>query len=155
VAVWILVLQQRGKLQTITTTRTFKFLQLGLFALSIAALSALISTIPQGLLGSPDMHITGNESYADWFNWYQDHSAAEFPTAWIISLPLWCYKVAILLWSLWLAASLMKWIRWGWQQLSVHGLWYAADKIVTNPRAPKVEAKAEAKVDIVAAPENK
>ncbi|HOY24634.1 MAG TPA: hypothetical protein PK002_15870, partial [Cellvibrio sp.] len=64
VAVWILVLQQRGKLQTITTTRKFKFLQFGLFALSIAALSALISTIPQGLLGSPDMHITGNNSYS-------------------------------------------------------------------------------------------
>lgn len=155
VAVWILVLQQRGKLQTITTTRKFKFLQLGLFALSIAALSVLISTIPQGLLGSPDMHIAGNDSYSGWFNWYQDHSDAEFPTAWIISLPLWCYKVAILVWSLWLAASLIKWIRWGWQQLSVHGLWYAADGIVTNPKAPKTESKTEAKVEVVAAPENK
>ncbi len=155
VAVWILVLQQRGKLQSITTTRKFKFLQFGLFALSIAALSALISTIPQGLLGSPDMHITGNNSYSGWFNWYQDHSDAEFPTAWIISFPLWCYKVAILIWSLWLAASLIKWIRWGWQQLSVHGLWYAADGIVTNPKLPKAEPKAETKAEIVAAPENK
>lgn len=147
VAVWILVLQQRGKLRTITTTRKFKFLQFGLFTLSIAALSTLISTIPQGLLGSPDMHITGNDSYSGWFNWYQDYSATDFPTAWIISLPLWCYKVAILMWSLWLAASLIKWIRWGWQQLSVHGLWYAADEIVTNPKVPKA--------DVVVTPENK
>lgn len=155
VAVWILVLQQRGKLQTISTTRKFKFLQFGLFALSIAALSMLISTIPQGLLGSPDMHITGNNSYSGWFNWYQDYSAAEFPTAWIISLPLWCYKMAILIWSLWLAASLMKWIRWGWQQLGVHGFWYAADEIVTNPKVAKPDAKTEAKVDVVAAQESK
>jgi hypothetical protein len=155
VAVWILVLQQRGKLQTITTARKFKFLQFGLFALSIAALSALISTIPQGLLGSPDMHIAGNESYSGWFNWYQDHSDAEYPTAWIISLPLWCYKVAILMWSLWLAASLIKWIRWGWQQLSVHGLWYAAEAIVTNPKALKSETKTDVKAEIVAAPESK
>lgn len=155
VAVWILVLQQRGKLQTITTTRKFKFLQFGLFALSIAALGALISAIPQGLLGSPDMRIAGNNSYSGWFNWYQDHSDAEFPTAWIISLPLWCYKVAILMWSLWLAASLIKWIRWGWQQLSVHGLWYAADEIVTNPKEPTADSKTETKVEIVAAQENK
>lgn len=155
VAVWILVLQQRGNLKTITTTLKFKFLQFGLFALSIAALSTLISTIPQGLLGNPDMHIAANDSYSGWFNWYQDHSNAEFPTAWIISLPLWCYKVAILIWSLWLAASLIKWIRWGWQQLSVHGLWYAADEIVTNPKAPKIESKAEANVGAVTAPENK
>jgi hypothetical protein len=147
VAVWIIALQQRGKLHAITTTRKFKFLQLSLFVLSIAALSALISTIPQGLLGSPNMHITGNDSYSGWFNWYQDHSDAQFPTAWIISLPLWCYKVAILIWSLWLAASLIKWIRWGWQQLSVHGLWYAADEIVTNPKLTKV--------DLVVTTENK
>jgi len=157
VALWILVLQQRGKLQTITTTRKFKFLQFILFALSIAALSALISTIPQGLLGSPEMHIAGNDSYSGWFNWYQDHSDAEFPTAWIISLPLWCYKIAILIWSLWLAASLIKWIRWGWQQLSVHGVWYAADEIVANPPSPKMEPKAETnvEVEIVAATEIK
>jgi len=155
VAVWILILQQRGKLQTISTTRKFKFLQLSLFALSITALIALVSTIPQGLLGSPDMHITGNNSYSGWFSWYQDHSDAAFPTAWIISLPLWCYKVAILIWSLWLAAALVKWIRWGWQQLSTHGLWYAADEIVTNPKLPKSETSSEAKMEIVIAPENK
>ncbi len=133
VAIWLIVLQQRGRLQNISSTRKFKWMQVGLFIFSAIALLCLIGTIPAGLLGSPDMHIVGNNYSAGRFAWYQDHSDLAFPTAWIISLPLWCYKVAILLWALWLASALLGWIRWGWQQLSHHALWYAPAEIVTNP----------------------
>lgn len=132
-AVWLIVLQQRGQLTHISSARKFKFLQVGLFLLSAIALGLLITTIPEGLLGSPDMRVAGNNSNDGFLRWYQDHSDAAFPTAWVISLPLWCYKVAILLWSLWLASSLMKWIRWSWQQLSHHGLWHADAHIVDQP----------------------
>lgn len=133
VAVWLIMLQQRGQLAGISSARKFKFLQVGLFLLSIIALGLLITTIPEGLLGSPDMRVAGNNSSDGFLRWYQDHSDAAFPTAWVISLPLWCYKVAILLWSLWLASSLMKWIRWAWQQLSHHGLWHADSEIIETP----------------------
>jgi hypothetical protein len=43
----------------------------------------------------------------------------------------------MLLWSLWLASALLDWIRWGWQQLSCHALWYAPDSIL--PATPKGE----------------
>ncbi|RYG10482.1 MAG: hypothetical protein EOO07_22095 [Chitinophagaceae bacterium] len=101
----------------------------------------MVTTLPDGLLSSPDMHIVGRNTYDGNFYWYQDHSDAEFPSAWVISLPLWCYKLVILLWSLWLAASLIKWLRWGWQQLSVHGLWEADEDIVLHPKVPTVETK--------------
>ncbi|RYY76303.1 MAG: hypothetical protein EOO52_01960 [Gammaproteobacteria bacterium] len=130
VAAWLIALQQRGKLIRISSARKFKFLQAGLFLFSILALGLLIATIPDGLLGNPDMRVSGNGSNDGFLNWYQDHSDSIFPTAWVISLPLWVYKIIILLWSLWLAASLIKWIRWGWQQLSHNGLWYADDSIV-------------------------
>ena len=35
----------------------------------------------------------------------------------------------------------MKWLRWGWQQLSVHGLWDADQEIVLFPKAPAAETK--------------
>lgn len=140
VAVWLIVLQQRGQLSHISSTCKFKFLQVGLFLLSIIALSLLITTIPEGLLGSPDMRVAGNSSSDGFLRWYQDHSDAAFPTAWVISLPLWCYKVAILLWSLWLASSLIKWIRWAWQQLSIHGLWHADIHIIDAPVVETVTA---------------
>jgi hypothetical protein len=140
VAIWLIVLQQRGKLQHISSALTFKWMQLGLFIFSLIALACLIGTIPAGLLGSPDMHLVGNNSYAGVFNWYQDHSDSAFPTAWIISLPLWCYKVAILLWALWLASALTGWIRWAWQQLGHQALWYAPAEIIPQamPATPKV-----------------
>jgi hypothetical protein len=141
VAVWLLALSQRGKLNSITAIWKFKFLQLSLFALSTTALIALVTTLPDGLLSSPDMHIVGRNTYNSSFYWYQDYSDPKFPTAWVISLPLWSYKLAILLWSLWLAASLMKWLRWGWQQLSVHGLWDVDQAIVLHPTAPITENK--------------
>jgi len=143
VAAWLLALSQRGKLSSISKTWKFKLLQLSLFALSVIALIALVRTLPEGLLSSPDMHIVGRNTYNSSFYWYQDYSDSVFPTAWVISLPLWCYKLMILLWSLWLAASLMKWLRWGWQQLSVHGLWEADKEIVLFPKVPKDESKTD------------
>lgn len=132
VALWLIVLQQRGKLHSISSSRQFKWMQFGLFVFSAIALTCLIGTIPAGLLGSPNMHIVGDASYGNLLHWYQDHSDAAFPTAWIISLPLWCYKVAILLWAFWLSSALLGWIRWAWQQLSHQALWYAPIDIITK-----------------------
>jgi hypothetical protein len=142
VAVWLIALSKRGKLQHIATSLRFKLLQLALFVFSLIALGSLIGTLPQGLLSGPDMHVLGNQSYGSNFRWYQDHSDLAFPQAWIISLPLWCYKLAMLVWSLWLASALIRWIRWGWQQLSHQALWYAPDEIVLKPKT-KTQKSAE------------
>jgi len=142
VAAWLIALQKRGQLTDINSRWQFKFLQLCLFLFSIIALSFLLATIPEGLLGSPDMRITGNNSNNGYLNWYQDHSDSTFPTAWFISLPGWCYKIVILVWSLWLASSLVTWIRWGWLQLSQHGLWYADENIISNAVIRKTDQTA-------------
>ncbi len=144
VVLWLIALNQRGKLTQISTALKFKFLQFGLFVLSLTALGVLITTLPQGLLSAPDMHVMGNGSHQNNFKWYQDYSDLNFPQAWIFSLPLWCYKVVMLAWSLWLATSLLKWIRWGWQQLSQHGLWYADEGIVLHPKTSAQENKTAA-----------
>jgi hypothetical protein len=141
VAVWLIALQQRGKLASISSARKFKFLQISLFLFSVVALGLLIATIPEGLLGNPDMRVSGNGSSDGYLNWYQDHSDSAFPTAWVISVPLWSYKIIILLWSLWLASSLIRWIRWGWQQLGHRGFWYVDESIVLLPKISTAENK--------------
>jgi hypothetical protein len=130
IAIWLIVLAKRGALQHVSSAFVFKWMQAGLFLLSVIALGALLSSIPYSLLSAPDMHITGNGSNAWYLRWYQDQSANEFPQAWVVSLPLWSYKLVMLLWSLWLASALLKWIPWGWKQLSHHGLWYAPADIL-------------------------
>lgn len=132
IAIWLILLTKRGTLAQTPSAGAFKWMQLGLFSLSLVALLMLLGSIPYSLLSSPDMHITGNGSNAHYLRWYQDQSNGEFPQAWIISLPLWTYKLAMLLWSLWLASALLQWVRWGWQQLSHHALWYAPDAILPS-----------------------
>jgi len=34
-------------------------------------------------------------------------------SAWVISVPLLVYRLAMLAWALWLALALLRWLRWG------------------------------------------
>ena len=85
--------------------------------------AVLAGAIANGLLGRPDMQITGNGSSAYALNWYQDRAGQTLPQPSIISVPLWIYRVLMLAWALWLAMAVLNWLRWGWQSLNVGGLW--------------------------------
>jgi hypothetical protein len=129
-AAWFAALSWRGK-QTGWAGRRFKALQVGLACLSILALGLLLGGIPQGLLSAPDMQI--HPATYDGLKWYSDYTAGLLPEAWVISLPLWVYRVSMLLWSLWIAFALMRWLKWGWQQLNAGGFW-PVDKTTDEPR---------------------
>ena len=94
-----------------------------LLLLLSAALLALFIAVPQGLMSSPDMALQQIYQGYDTLIWYQDFAQAELPQAWLFSLPLWVYQIAMLLWSLWLASSLLRWLPWCWQQLIAGGFW--------------------------------
>jgi len=79
-------------------------------------------------LGSPDMQITGNQSSAYNLNWYQDRSLASLPQAGVISVPLLVYRLFMLAWALWLALSLLNWLKWGWRCFSSKALWLKPEK---------------------------
>lgn len=124
VAAWLLALAWRARHPELVERRLFPWLQLGLGALSIAALLALLIAVPYGLLGQPDMHIVGNGSSGDSLHWFADRSEdGTLPVVQVFSLPLWLYKLAILLWSMWLANALLGWLRWGWDALGRGGGW--------------------------------
>lgn len=102
----------------------FNVMQVALVCLSILSLLMIVFAIPQGLLSSPEMQVTGNGSSAFLYNWYQDRvSAGDFPVASVVSVPLFVYRLAMLLWSLWLAMKLVTWVVWAWNAFTAGGGW--------------------------------
>jgi hypothetical protein len=69
------------------------------------------------------MQIEGNDSSSHHLRWYQDRALSSLPSAWIFSLPLLWYRIAMLAWALWLAQALLRWLRWGWECFSHGELW--------------------------------
>jgi len=123
VAGWLLALGWRRRLDAETRAELFNLTQVGLVLLSVLALGALCWAVQFGLLGYPDMQISGNGSSSQLLRWYQDIAPGRFPVAWIVSLPMLVYRLFMLAWSLWLAFALLKWVIWGWQSFSMSGLW--------------------------------
>ena len=122
VIAWLILLGIRRKKQP-EKAAYFNALQLLIGALTVISLMLLFLAVEQGLLGSPEMQITGNQSSAYQLNWYQDRSPERLPEAMAVSVPLMVYRLLMLGWSLWLAASLLDWLKWGWNCFSVHGVW--------------------------------
>ncbi|MEP6881679.1 MAG: hypothetical protein ABI866_06780, partial [Dokdonella sp.] len=91
----------------------FNLAQLGLALLTLIAVVCLFESIRNGLLGSPDMVVRGNGSWANQLQWFADRSVGGLPTASVISLPLWIYNVVMLFWALWLAWAVVGWLRTG------------------------------------------
>lgn len=123
VVAWLLALDWRERWSGAVRPWLFNLVQLGLAVLAVVALLCLIASIPFGLLGHPDMHVTGNGSYAHALRWFADQSASVLPEAGAISLPLWVYKLAMLAWALWLANAVINWLRWGLAAWTHGGYW--------------------------------
>lgn len=121
---WLLALGARAKVRIdLLPKRSFNLMQIGLGLLTAVALLFLVWAIQQGLLGTPDMQISGNASHASELRWYQDHVDAELPHAGMISTPVFIYRLLMLGWSLWLANALLRWLKWGWACFTTGGYW--------------------------------
>lgn len=131
---WLLALSYRPRLQTVESRFVFNGVQVLLVFLTLIALGSLFIALQQGLLGWPDMQISGNDSNAWELHWYQDRSPAEIPQPWVLSVPLLVYRILMLLWALWLAFSLINWLRMGWKNFGEGGLWRAGKKRVKKQK---------------------
>jgi hypothetical protein len=123
VVLWFFALEARRRWTPPARPALHNLVQLGLFALTLAAAACLAYTIPQSLLAAPDMQVVGNGSSHLDYRWYQDRAAGALPTGAVLSLPLWLYRLAMLAWSLWLVFALLRWVRWGWDCLGTGVLW--------------------------------
>jgi hypothetical protein len=103
-------------------------IQVALAGLSFGALIALYAAVHSGLLLSPDMQVEGGGSYGSQLRWFQDLSGSTLPDVTVLSLPIWAWRVTMLLWALWLALRLLRLLPWAWQRISDGSLlrWPAA-----------------------------
>jgi len=121
VAAWILVVGARDKWRTDVSWVQYNLLQAVVVALTLLALVSIVTTLPDGLLGEPNMHVTGNNSSGNDLSWFADRSDSALPVAMAVSVPLWAYKALILGWALWLSFALLKWLPWTWQCFAREG----------------------------------
>ena len=138
VAGWLLAVGWGRERGAALDARGFDLVQVLLVAWTLAAIAILFYAIQQGLLGQPEMQIAGNGSSAGYLRWYQDRSGNLLPQAWILSTPLLVYRLLMLAWALWIAAALLRWLRWAWDSFGTGGYWRAlrTPKAASPPAPP-------------------
>lgn len=145
VAAWLIVvgLRARSERYVALPQAPFDALQILLAAFTLIALACLVAAVPHGLLGRPDMRIDGLGSTAWNLRWFADQSRGALPRAGAFSLPLWAYKLAMLLWALWLANALVGWLRWAFDAWMRGGYW----KSGPSPQKPTLAERVTADGD--------
>ena len=123
VVVWLLACGARERWDGKAAWWRFDLVQIAIAAATVVALSAIVGSLPSGLLGTPDMHVTGNNSYGNSLSWFADSSESVLPAVAAWSLPMWTYKALILAWALWLSFALLRWLPWVWKCFSAQGYW--------------------------------
>ncbi|MDD9302765.1 MAG: hypothetical protein HUK40_10705 [Desulfobacter sp.] len=96
---WLIALDFRKKANQMKGG-SFNLVQVGIVLLTFLSAAALVFAISNGLLGHPDMNIRGNGSSAGLLRWYHDVSLPVLPQAWVISIPMLAYRIAMLAWAL-------------------------------------------------------
>jgi len=122
VVAWLFVLAWRGgdsypKLQH----WLHHLLQLCIAFITLVALGIFIGVVAEGLLGNPEMFIRGNGSSPFTLNWFEAGSDGLLTQPGYLSISIWWYRLFMLLWALWLASSLIRWLTWGWRQFNAGG----------------------------------
>jgi hypothetical protein len=101
----------------------FNLRQLLLLMLTLVFLGCLFGAVYASLLNTPDMEVAGSGSSDRLLRWYVDRAAGALPEVWVLSVSLWVWRGVMLLWALWLAHSLVRWLQWGWRGFSSGGVW--------------------------------
>jgi hypothetical protein len=83
------------------------------------------------------MQVTGAGSQGNTLRWYVDDTGPELPTPVLVSVPIWVYRVLMLVWSLWLARKLLQWAPWAFRAFSEGGLWKKAKLPFGGRPAPR------------------
>lgn len=130
IAAWLLLLGYR-KSKSDLDAIWFDLRQIAICGMTFLSLLLLVFAIQEGLLGAPDMQIRGNGSSSSVLKWFVDKTAGTAPSVLMVSVPMTVYRVLMLVWALWLAWSVVRWLRDGWQAFRLGGFWKTP-----TPKAP-------------------
>ncbi|MCC7256441.1 MAG: hypothetical protein IT467_10995 [Dokdonella sp.] len=138
VIAWLFALRWRARAAMPKGEAIFNLMQIGMVFFTLIAVLFLFDSIRHGLLGAPDMHVVGYKSSQYQLGWFADRSHDALPLAQAFSLPLWCYQVAMLVWALWLASALVRWMREGFAAWTRGGYWRSTPRALVE--LPKAQA---------------
>jgi hypothetical protein len=125
VVLWFFVISWRGSAPSaIKPAGLFNVMQIILAGASLIALLCMLAVVHQGLLGKPEMFVTGYGSTTDMLQWFQDRTAnGALPRPVVVSVSIWVYRALMLAWALWLASRVLRWLPWAAKQLSTGQIW--------------------------------
>jgi len=129
IVIWIFTLRFREKQGDKLVGWRRNIIQVLLVILTIISISTIIGAVSVGLLGNPDMMIAGNGSYGNFLNWYSDRIFGVLPEPTVISVSIWYYRLLMLLWSIWVAFALIRWLKWAWGVFSQGDIWSRKGRI--------------------------
>jgi hypothetical protein len=125
VVAWFFVIAWRGSAPSaIQPAGVFNVMQIVLAGASLIALLCMLAVVHQGLLGRPEMFVTGYGSTTDMLQWFQDRTAdGSLPRPVVVTVSIWVYRALMLVWALWLASRVLRWLPWAAKQLSAGQIW--------------------------------
>ncbi len=123
VVVWIFALRYRKEKDAALKGGLRKLVQVGLVLLTLIAIATIIAAVSSGLLGNPDMMILGNGSYGHHLSWYSDRITAALAEPTVVTISLWYYRALMLIWAIWIAFSLIGWLKWSWEVFTTGDVW--------------------------------
>ncbi|MFO0711370.1 MAG: hypothetical protein U0353_16085 [Sandaracinus sp.] len=110
--------------------------QIVIVGYTLVAFGCLVWAVDAGLLGDPAMDIVGPSCSSGAVQFFVDRTADALPVSTVVSLPLWVYRVIMFVWALWLAISLLRWAKWGWESFKAGGLFRLPSDTPTPPATP-------------------
>lgn len=137
---WFFALEVRRRKRP-SKRLVFNGMQLGLVAWGVLVVLVLFEAVRAGLLGIPDMQVSGNGSTAILLRWTVDRVAGAFPEPAVWTLPVWSFRLVMLAWSLWLALKVVGWGRWAAGSLGEGGFWMSRPEKKKDPEAPAAHAE--------------
>ncbi len=124
VVIAVLAMQGRERIEAQSMRYwAFNLMQLVLGLLALFFLVSMIAGVKTGLLGVPDMMVSGGGSSNWQWMWYQDRQGMDYVSAGMVSLPMWSWKGLMLIWSFWIASRVIVWGKQAWAAFSKGGMW--------------------------------
>lgn len=101
----------------------FRIMQ-ALFVLSTLMMAGILySAIKNGLLGIPDMQISGNGSGQELLRWTADRSGEILPRPWASMVSVYIFRILMFAWAAWLAFKVTEWAKWAYSAFARGGIW--------------------------------
>ena len=118
VVLWFFLFSWRGSTAWEGNPLLRNIFQIFLIGMTLAFFAVMILLLNEGLLGSPRMFIIGNYSNTWMLQWSEPRCGNLLPQPGCVTISIWWYRLLMLLWALWLASSMVRWLPWAWKQFS-------------------------------------